>query len=85
MKAARFKVVYEMEISASTPEIAAMVVRDMMLDPTQSCHVDVFPTEYVEGPDDWFPVSERGWQVRFDGDSPVDRTDCIAWEVYAHG
>ncbi len=79
-----FKVVYEMEVSASTPQIAARVVRDMLLDPGQDCLVDVLPMEYVEGPDDWFPVSERGWQIRFEGDNPFDQTYCVAWET-VHG
>jgi hypothetical protein len=61
-----------------------MVARDMLFDPTRDCvNAQVYPTEFVEGPDDWLPVADRGWEIQFEVADPVAPVRCIAWETLA--
>jgi hypothetical protein len=75
----KFEVVLELEIRAETPEQAATIARDMMLDPCQPLLCDVHPFERIEEADDWFPDRKRGWQARFDKHGGVRPADMIAW------
>lgn len=80
MKKAIFEVVYRTEISASTAKKAAIVARDMMLDPEIKLHVDVYPTEYLDVIDDWVPITTRGWFVSFGAPAmAVNPLDCVEW------
>ena len=74
-----YTVRFEIEVHAATPEQAATIARDMLLDPDVLTHADVFPMEYVEEADDWFPTYERGWAARFEGSVHPDY--CIEWET----
>lgn len=85
-----FKVVCEIEVRASSPEIAVIVARDMMLDPGAKLYVDVLPFEYVKEAEDWFATDDHGWAFSFNTDygppatcrkptSPTEPSDCIPW------
>jgi len=75
---ANYSVRFEVEVRAATPEQAATIARDIMLDPTAQISVDVFPMEYVEAADEWFPTEKHGWYASFDGSVHPD--NCFAWE-----
>jgi len=75
-----YTVRFEIEVHAETPKQAAMIARDIMLDPDESLHVDVFPMEYVEEADDWFPTHKRGWYAWFEGS--VHPKDCFEWAMH---
>jgi len=49
-----------------------------MFDPDAKISADVFPMEFVEEADDWFPTEKYGWYAWFDGS--VQPEDCFAWE-----
>jgi hypothetical protein len=73
-----YTVRFEIEVHAATPKQAATIARDIMLDPDAKISVDVFPMEFVEEADDWFPTEKYGWYAWFDGS--VHPEDCFAWE-----
>jgi hypothetical protein len=58
--------------------MAATIARDVMLNIDAKVNVDVFPMEYIEEADDWFPTHAHGWYAYFDGS--VRPVDCFAWE-----
>jgi hypothetical protein len=64
----KFEVRFLIEVRAASPEQAATIARDMLLDPDSDMHADVHPIEYYKAADDYFPVEGRGWSVYF-GDS----------------
>jgi hypothetical protein len=80
-----FEVRFEVDVRAETPEQAACIAREMLLDPDSRVHCDVHPYEWVEAADDWVPTSKRGTLVYF-GDhrkgaaaAPVRPSDSVAW------
>jgi hypothetical protein len=74
-----YTVQLEIEIEAETPRQAAMIARDIMLDVDAKVKVDVFPMEYVEAAEDWFPTHKRGWCAHFEGS--VRPKDCFEWAM----
>jgi hypothetical protein len=62
-----YQVVLELEVMAKTPEQAATIARDIMLDPDSEFAVDVHKIVYVADADDWMPDTDHGWQERFGG------------------
>lgn len=62
-----YEVVVKLEVMAKTPEQAATIARDIMLDSDFEFPVDVHKIVYVEDADDWMPDHDEGVQVRFGG------------------
>lgn len=83
----RFMVEFQIEVKASSPEKAATVARDMLLDPSTDIMAEVYQRTWVEGADEWLPDPDHGWTVRFNMPrpgqkppaSPVVPTECIEW------
>jgi hypothetical protein len=80
-----YEVECKIEVRASSPEQAASIARDMMLDPDSRLFFHVYPFEYVEAAGESHPTGEHGWAAYF-GDwhgkravDPVRPTDCVAW------
>ena len=61
----RYEVRFEIDVDASSPEIAVRAARDMLLDPEQRILADVHEYEYCEAADDWFPNHDKGWHADF--------------------
>jgi hypothetical protein len=74
----RYEVVCSLEVYASTPEKAARVARDMMLDPESVIRVDAHLYTYNEAADDWFPNYRYGWSASFYGDTHP--AYCVKWK-----
>lgn len=77
-------VVCEIEVCASSPEMAARIARDLMMDPTASIQMDVLPMEYVKDADDWMPDDDHGWSIWFghrlkQATNPMQPTECVEW------
>jgi hypothetical protein len=62
-----YQVVVELEVMAKTPEQAATIARDIMLNPDSDFRADVHKIVYVEDADDWMPDHDEGWQMSFGG------------------
>jgi hypothetical protein len=62
-----YEVVVKLEVMAKTPEQAATIARDIMLDPDSEFHADVHKIIFCEEAWDSFPDHSRGWQVSFGG------------------
>lgn len=62
-----------MEILADSPEHAATIGRDRMLDPMEPLVFDIHPTEYEDPPDEWLPIMHRGWNALYCGNHPAVR------------
>ena len=62
---AKFEVHFTVEAPASSPEQAAAIARDMLLDPDTWLHAEVRAFEYYEPAEDWFPCEGRGVSVYF--------------------
>ena len=83
-----FTVRCDIEVCAETPEQAARIARDIMLDPTAKLYADVLPHEYVEEAEEWFATSDHGWSVYYGEhghhklpDSPTQPTEkLIGWK-----
>jgi hypothetical protein len=89
---AKFEVRFTVEVIASSPEQAATIAHDMVLDPDAPVHADVHAFEYYEPADDWFPCEDHGVSVWF-GDvrftyggvikpyagASVRPAECIEW------
>jgi hypothetical protein len=72
-----FVVRFEIEVRAATPEQAAVLARDRMLDPDAPMSMDILPMVEIAG--DLFSVDDEGWQARFSkGVKPVE---LIAWRA----
>jgi hypothetical protein len=69
---------FEIEVQAGTPQQAATIARDIMLDPDAQISVDVHSMEYVDAADSWFPIEKQGWYAWFDGS--VRPENFFAWE-----
>jgi hypothetical protein len=93
---AQFEVRFTVEVRASSPEQAASIARDMLLDPDTQLHGDVHAFEYYEPAEAWFPCEDHGVSVYF-GDrrsmayiyggnikpyagAGVRPVECVAWE-----
>jgi hypothetical protein len=70
-------VVWEIELEAKSPEHAATIARDMMLDPDERMLLDVHPLAYHREAEDWFPDRTRGWQARFEKSGEVRPSDMV--------
>jgi hypothetical protein len=85
---ATYEVRFEIEVRAPSPEQAARIVRDMLLDPDARLACDVRPLEYIAEAEDWFPAVDHGTMVYF-GDhrhgrvsaDPVRPSDSVAYET----
>jgi len=75
----KFEVVLELEIKAETPEQAATIARDMMLNPDEELLFDVHPMSYDEAFDGYLPNRKVGWQARFEKRGSVRPSDMINW------
>ena len=73
-----FTVRFDIEISADTPRQAAIMARDVLLNPDAHIGLDVHPMEYVQTADMWVPVENHGWHGWF-RDS-VRPAHFFAWE-----
>jgi hypothetical protein len=62
---AKFEVRFAIEVHASSPEQAAAIARDMMLDPDTQLHGEVRAFEYYEPGEAWFPCEDSGVSVYF--------------------
>lgn len=61
----KFLVVFEIDVEAKTPEKAAVIARDVLLDPSISLLADVHEYEYNEEAWDWFANMDAGWCADF--------------------
>jgi hypothetical protein len=77
MSDAKYTVRFEIDVTATSPERAALAARDILLGTDTRILADVFPFEYVEAADDWFATESRGWQAEFDG--AVQPVRLIEW------
>jgi hypothetical protein len=62
-----YQVVLELEVMAKTPDQAATIARDIMLDPDSEFAVDVHKIVWCEEAWDSFPDHDTGTQCRFGG------------------
>ena len=61
----KYEVRFAIDVRASSPEQAATIARDMVLDPDTELHADVHEYEYYEPAEDWFPCVDHGVLVYF--------------------
>jgi hypothetical protein len=61
----KFEVRFAIDVVASSPEQAATIARDMLLDLDTELHADVHEYEYHEPAEDWFPCEDHGVAVYF--------------------
>jgi hypothetical protein len=54
-----YEVECKIEVRASSPEQAAIIARDMMLDPDARLCLDVYPFECIEAAGESYPTGER--------------------------
>ena len=78
-----FTVAFEVEVRAETPQQAATIARDTLLDPDGNVTANIYPHELCSD-DDYHPTSDHGWFVYF-RDGKVRPDECIAWETYNRG
>jgi hypothetical protein len=76
----RYEVTFELDIEASSPEQAAVIARDRMLDPDETLFADIHEYAYCADADDWFPDDGHGWQARFEKPPGVRPSAMIAFE-----
>jgi hypothetical protein len=76
----KYAVVFEIEVDASSPERAATIARDSLLNPNVSIHADVHEYKYYGPADDWFPERDEGWQADFDERGGV-RPHIFGWKT----
>jgi hypothetical protein len=79
----KYEICFELEVTADTPEQAVVIARDILLDPDCKVAANIYPFEYVEEAEDFFPTHKHGWFSRFDNGS-VRPDYCIAWEEMRH-
>ena len=75
----KFEVVLSLEIKADTPERAAVIARDMMLNADETLLMDVYPFEYIKEAEEWHPTHKWGWQARFERRGSVRPSGMIEW------
>jgi hypothetical protein len=56
----KFEVRFAIEVRAETPQQAAIIARDMLLDPDTELHADAHAYEYYKPAEDWFPCEDEG-------------------------
>lgn len=92
---ATYRVRFEIEVHAASPEEAAKIAHDMALDPDTPLAADVRRLDWCEEAWEWLAAEDRGWMVYFGdrwpshmilgGDikpyegSAVDPIECIGW------
>jgi hypothetical protein len=67
----KYEVRFALEVRASSPEQAATIARDMLLDLDTGLCADVHAYEYCKPADDWFPSEDCGVWFAF-GDRRPD-------------
>ena len=77
----RYVIMFELEVLSDSPEHAAMIGRDIMLDPFEAAKFDVHETEWDGFFGEWMPDMEHGWQARYCGNHPaVKPCQMIEWQ-----
>lgn len=76
----KYTVEFKIEVDAATPRQAAIVARDMMLDVDTRLHVDIYPHEFIEEAQDWFPIEDHGWYASFE--KSVHPDIFFSWEKH---
>ena len=61
----KFEVRFEIDVEALSPEQAATIARDMLLDPDTWLMGNVRAYQFHEPADDWFPCEDKGVSVYF--------------------
>ena len=62
----KFEVVVEIDVTASSPERAATMVRDALIDPESDLFMRIHPYVWCDEADDEFPTEMHGWEARFE-------------------
>ena len=61
----KFEVRFEIDVEASSPEQAATIARDMLLDPDTRLNAQVLAYEWYAPAEDWLPSDDSGVMVYF--------------------